>query len=146
MGVKTRWFCGSHHSKGCKAVILTVEDQIPSSEEAKRASDQGLPLQRVPYYGTKVDLKKKINLLTFICTQDIRRIEAAITFATTRRGARILIVHGYKFHKHRLSGFKVRWYCGTHHNRGCKAAISTIGNEIIKYNNNHNHEATWNFG
>ncbi|CAH2040266.1 unnamed protein product, partial [Iphiclides podalirius] len=61
-------------------------------------------------------------------------------FTTTTRGARIIYLEGYRFSRHRESGVKTRWYCTTHHSRGCPAVIFTIDHDkIIKCNNTHNH-------
>ncbi|XP_072949826.1 uncharacterized protein [Epargyreus clarus] len=61
------------------------------------------------------------------------------------RGARIIYVAGYKFIRHRVTGFKTRWYCADHH-KGCKAVIFTIdGDKIIRCNNTHNHFPPSNF-
>ncbi|CAH2040265.1 unnamed protein product, partial [Iphiclides podalirius] len=60
-------------------------------------------------------------------------------FVTTSRGARILCIGGFKFRRHRDAGPKTRWYCSTHHGRGCSAALFTIDDRIIKCNNVHTH-------
>ncbi|CAH2267914.1 jg8377 [Pararge aegeria aegeria] len=46
--------------------------------------------------------------MTFVTSQTGPR------FQRSERGAMWLIVDGYRFLKHRKSGPKVRWYCGTH--------------------------------
>lgn len=59
-------------------------------------------------------------------------------FTKSKRGANIILLNGYKFHKHYQSGEKTRWQCGTHK---CKAYIMscTKTNEIIIIQNKHIH-------
>lgn len=64
-------------------------------------------------------------------------------FITTERGARVLTVGGFKFHKHRVNGPRIRWYCGTHNTKGCRANVHTLDDQIIKCHNIHTHQATW---
>ncbi|GBP31401.1 hypothetical protein EVAR_17889_1 [Eumeta japonica] len=33
LGAKVRWRCSTHHNHGCKAVVITVEDQIISVKD-----------------------------------------------------------------------------------------------------------------
>lgn len=44
----------------------------------------------------------------------------------------------YTFHMQRKQGLKTRWWC-QNARRGCKAAIYTLENEIIKVIEGHNH-------
>ncbi|XP_073952922.1 FLYWCH-type zinc finger-containing protein 1-like [Choristoneura fumiferana] len=60
-------------------------------------------------------------------------------FGETCKGGRYIYYRGYKYHKEKQSGLKTRWYCGTHRRLGCHGAISTIEDDIIKCNDNHNH-------
>ncbi|KAL0831911.1 hypothetical protein ABMA28_001430 [Loxostege sticticalis] len=60
-------------------------------------------------------------------------------FATTCRGASIIIFAGYEFSKHRFQAGKTRWYCRTHYNKGCSAVIFTFENVIVKVRNIHSH-------
>lgn len=61
-------------------------------------------------------------------------------FIRGSRGARIISIGGFKFLKQATYGIKTRWYCRCQRN-GCKAVIYTIEDQIIKCNNNHNHDA-----
>ncbi|KAG7309887.1 hypothetical protein JYU34_004401 [Plutella xylostella] len=94
---KTRWRCTTHHSKGCKAFIVTSGDKIT-------------------------------NLI--------------IRFVTSNRGSKQIVYDNYKFgiHKASCTVSKTRWRCTTHHARGCKAYIVTCGDEIVKLNNDHEHD------
>lgn len=62
---------------------------------------------------------------------------------TSQRGAPILIVDGYRYSRHRVRGPKTRWYCSSHHKKGCKAALHTIGGEIVKKYECHNHSTMY---
>ncbi|CAF4819799.1 unnamed protein product [Pieris macdunnoughi] len=60
-------------------------------------------------------------------------------FSITKRGAEMISYQGYKFLRQRKQGYKTRWLCGTHNNKGCRANIYTLGRTIIKGINIHNH-------
>ncbi|CAB3250349.1 unnamed protein product [Arctia plantaginis] len=62
-----------------------------------------------------------------------------IVFTTGSRGAAIISVGGYKFLKQRTTNCKTRWWCGTNVHKGCTAVLFTIGDEIVKIRNEHNH-------
>ncbi|XP_039750428.1 protein tramtrack, beta isoform isoform X26 [Pararge aegeria] len=69
-------------------------------------------------------------------------------FVTSVRGARMLLLEGYAFYKQRESTnknkvTKTRWFCGSHHAKGCKAVVFTIGNHIVKCKNVHTHKPSW---
>ncbi|KAF9804508.1 hypothetical protein SFRURICE_016677 [Spodoptera frugiperda] len=61
-------------------------------------------------------------------------------FSTSRTGSKLIKIGGYSFCRHRSSGVKTRWNCSTGNFKGCKAAIYTIDNMIVKINNDHNHD------
>ncbi|KAI8421120.1 hypothetical protein MSG28_008213 [Choristoneura fumiferana] len=60
-------------------------------------------------------------------------IKAIVFFGETCKGGRYIYYRGYKYHKEKQSGLKTRWYCGTHRRLGCHGAISTIEDDIIKF-------------
>lgn len=60
-------------------------------------------------------------------------------YITSSKGNRLIRLDGYRFCKQRTTGPKTRWCCGTHMNKGCCAYIHTIGDEIVKCLNVHNH-------
>ncbi|KAI5646772.1 FLYWCH zinc finger domain-containing protein [Phthorimaea operculella] len=47
------------------------------------------------------------------------------------RGKRRLVLDGNTFYAQQSSGFRTRWMC-TLHSRGCKAAVHTYDEEIVK--------------
>ncbi|CAH2040270.1 unnamed protein product, partial [Iphiclides podalirius] len=57
----------------------------------------------------------------------------------SERGARLLVLDGFKFRRQCDIGIKTRWWCSTHYNRGCRAVVYTIGPEAIHWKNMHNH-------
>ncbi|CAH2040269.1 unnamed protein product, partial [Iphiclides podalirius] len=61
-------------------------------------------------------------------------------YEVTARGSRVIALGGYRFSKHSVVGLKTRWFCGSHHSKGCKAVIFTVEGEIVKCNNTHNHQ------
>ncbi|KPI99429.1 hypothetical protein RR46_03794 [Papilio xuthus] len=60
-------------------------------------------------------------------------------FMLSERGARILVVDGYKFRRQCDVGTKTRWWCSSHYNRGCRAVVYTIGTQTIRCKNIHTH-------
>ncbi|KAJ8718897.1 hypothetical protein PYW07_016453 [Mythimna separata] len=76
------------------------------------------------------------------CKAIVFTIEGGAVYARSKRGARVIILEGYSFYHHRTTGPKTRWFCASHHNKGCKAAIFTVRDEIIKANNEHYHPAS----
>ncbi|KAI8421096.1 hypothetical protein MSG28_008204 [Choristoneura fumiferana] len=53
-------------------------------------------------------------------------------FFTSARGNKVLMCDGAKFREHtRTVAGKVRWRCTSHDKFGCKAAVYTIGNQIV---------------
>ncbi|CAD0200264.1 unnamed protein product [Chrysodeixis includens] len=54
-------------------------------------------------------------------------------FTTSSRGATIISICGYKFHKQRTLNGKTRWWCGTNVHRGCTAVIFTVNDVIVRY-------------
>ncbi|XP_061705616.1 FLYWCH-type zinc finger-containing protein 1-like [Cydia pomonella] len=48
------------------------------------------------------------------------------TFQRTKRGNVMLIHTGYKYHKERTRGIKVRWQCAARKRKGCPATATTL--------------------
>lgn len=63
-------------------------------------------------------------------------------FIETKGGGRVMVYHGYKFNRHRRTGPKTRWFCNKHHHLGCRAALYTIDDIIVRVNDKHNHRCT----
>lgn len=83
---------------------------------------------------TCVEIKKRIKV------KDQKNIFlATVYFTYSPKGARMIVVEGFKFVRHYDTGEKTRWYCATHRSKGCRAALFTIGEEIVKINNSHVH-------
>lgn len=61
------------------------------------------------------------------------------SYVKSSQGNTHLCVEGYTFCAKRTIGLKMTWVCSSHNNKGCRAMVVTIDNEIIKLNNNHNH-------
>ncbi|KAL0881507.1 hypothetical protein ABMA27_001358 [Loxostege sticticalis] len=93
-GFKTRWYCATHHHRGCTAVIFTIETN---------------EIIRYPIY------------------------------TVSNQGGIIMIIDGYRYCKRVVDGPKIRWSCSSHRARKCKAFISTIENQFVKWNLDHNH-------
>lgn len=108
---KIRWHCATHQKKKCKASIITD----PTLKQILK-SNQG---HNHPPPPTSNGVAEPI-------------------FTKSKRGANIILLNGYKFHKHSQSGEKTRWQCGTYR---CKAYLWSITktNEIINIQNKHFH-------
>uniref|UniRef100_A0A2H1VZV4 SFRICE_024364 n=1 Tax=Spodoptera frugiperda TaxID=7108 RepID=A0A2H1VZV4_SPOFR len=78
----------------------------------------------------KENIKAKDQKILFLVT---------VYFTYSPKGARMIVVEGFKFVRHYDTGEKTRWYCATHRSKGCRAALFTIGEEIVKINNLHVH-------
>ncbi|KAJ8718902.1 hypothetical protein PYW07_016458 [Mythimna separata] len=63
---------------------------------------------------------------------------------TTPRGKRQLYYNGFKYScRNRYEGKSdVRWYCSSHHSKGCRASVRTIDYKIVSLSEIHNHEPT----
>uniref|UniRef100_A0A2H1V0M4 SFRICE_016431 n=1 Tax=Spodoptera frugiperda TaxID=7108 RepID=A0A2H1V0M4_SPOFR len=64
-------------------------------------------------------------------------------YSISKRGGHLISVGGYRFCRQRSSGLKTRWSCSTDNSKGCRAAIFTVDNTIVKINNIHNHNAVF---
>ncbi|CAH2085729.1 unnamed protein product [Euphydryas editha] len=62
-------------------------------------------------------------------------------FILSYKGKRQISYGGYTFSSWVKSENKpiVRWYCTSHHSRGCKASLKTSENQIIQVCDKHNH-------
>lgn len=60
-------------------------------------------------------------------------------FVLSRFGKKLIKIGDYTFYLLRVIGPKTHWRCSTHSSKGCKAAISTIEEQIISIKNVHNH-------
>ncbi|CAG9579989.1 unnamed protein product [Danaus chrysippus] len=63
-------------------------------------------------------------------------------FVQSARGKRQIKLNGYTFSSWpRCEGKPlIRWYCSSHHARGCKASLLTTEDSIIKVTGSHNHD------
>ncbi|KAL0831909.1 hypothetical protein ABMA28_001428 [Loxostege sticticalis] len=59
-------------------------------------------------------------------------------FKKSTQGNPILVVDGYRFCKHRVSGMKTRWICPSSKNY-CPAVVFTVNDEIVTSKGVHNH-------
>lgn len=65
-----------------------------------------------------------------------------ISFVTASRGvrtSRLLKIGHYTFSKQYTNGLRTRWFCSTHHSKGCRAFAHTYGDQVIKSNCIHSH-------
>ncbi|KAI8421111.1 hypothetical protein MSG28_008206 [Choristoneura fumiferana] len=109
-----------HHSRGCRASLYTIEDQIVSCKTEHNHESVAMP------------------------SRDLNTYSQPYFFSTTSKGSRFLIIDGYKYHLHK-SGTgtvtptsKLRWRCSKFRT-GCKAIAHTVLDEIITIRSGHNH-------
>ncbi|KOB69730.1 Modifier of mdg4 [Operophtera brumata] len=107
---KTLWYCNRLADRGCKARISTIEDVVVNC----------------------------INEHTHPPKQNIYVSDKPV-FSVSPRGARIMIMGGYKYTVHIQKGMKTRWFCATHRNHRCNAALYTVEDVVVKYGNQHSH-------
>lgn len=81
-------------------------------------------------------------IFVFFAHNQASSVLSTVTFIQSARGKRQIIHHGYKYSFWpRYEGKQVvRWYCSSHHARGCKAALKTVDDIIIYSSNHHNHD------
>ncbi|XP_053605149.1 protein tramtrack, beta isoform isoform X45 [Plodia interpunctella] len=65
--------------------------------------------------------------------------QGQFTFVTSLKGKRLLRYKEYNFYACRSIGVRTRWVCSTHHTKGCRSAITTIADEVIRVKDEHNH-------
>nr|XP_032516078.1 uncharacterized protein LOC116769156 [Danaus plexippus plexippus] len=72
------------------------------------------------------------------------RTRGYATFTLSRRGNRQITLKGFTFSTRKLIDShpmaKRRWYCSTHHSKGCSAYILTVDDMLVAANNNHVHK------
>ncbi|CAH2267908.1 jg8371 [Pararge aegeria aegeria] len=68
-----------------------------------------------------------------------------VTYVTSRRGKKLLSINGFTFCVQSTSGHKTRWICSTHNHKQCRAVVHTVEGQILKLNNNHNHQSSSNY-
>ncbi|KAJ8724552.1 hypothetical protein PYW08_016026 [Mythimna loreyi] len=142
---KTRWQCSTHMNKGCKAIVFTVEggriirnrnvhNHFPGQYSQYRLEEGEFCVCAV------IDLFSIIQEAAKRGGNAPTSIKDAGTFCETKRGARVLLMEGFMFYRHRDTGRKTRWYCATHYRLGCKAKIFTVEESFVNIHNFHNHE------
>ncbi|PZC77008.1 hypothetical protein B5X24_HaOG203959 [Helicoverpa armigera] len=95
---RCRWYCSSHHHKGCRANIHTIYDEI-------------------------------------IMINEVHNFE----YITSKAGRQLILKNGYTYSLQTRKRDRCRWYCSSHHNRGCRANIHTIYEQIVAINEVHSH-------
>uniref|UniRef100_A0A2H1W2B3 SFRICE_001921 n=1 Tax=Spodoptera frugiperda TaxID=7108 RepID=A0A2H1W2B3_SPOFR len=58
----------------------------------------------------------------------------------TERGATILVVAGEHFYKQKVRGPRTRWHCSKKTRMKCKAAITTVGDTVVRTYLHHSHD------
>ncbi|KAJ8724553.1 hypothetical protein PYW08_016027 [Mythimna loreyi] len=114
------WECYLRKKTKCTGTMTIKENQI-----IKKTSHSCIP-----------DFDK--NLVESYMDNCKKKKSSRPIFSTTSRGARVLIIAGFKFYRHRITGSKIRWACAT--SGGCKAVVYTIEEEeIVRCVNVHSH-------
>lgn len=55
------------------------------------------------------------------------------------RGTLLLKVGQFTYFKKYTKNLRARWICSTHHCKGCRASVNTLGENVFKLNYAHNH-------
>ncbi|KAG7309921.1 hypothetical protein JYU34_004435 [Plutella xylostella] len=69
---------------------------------------------------------------------------AEAIFTTSSRGTTIIRLGNYQFYlahrsKQMPESYKRHWVCTRVRSRACRATIMTVGDQIVKYRNEHTH-------
>lgn len=62
-----------------------------------------------------------------------------VQFVKSRRGKMMLRIGKFTYSSKSVRGPKTIWRCSTHNSKGCLATVLTIEDDIVKFNNVHNH-------
>ena len=62
----------------------------------------------------------------------------------SKRGKTLIKLGGYTYNSTAPTVKKgdVRWRCSTHYTKGCKAYLITVGDEIVQFDETHEHNNT----
>ncbi|VVC90627.1 unnamed protein product [Leptidea sinapis] len=154
-GRKTHWACSTHHRKAKyvtsqRGKTLISYDGFTFCRTVKKTKME-LAVKKYRWILSFVTSKRGNTLIlcdgfTFYRNVKKAKIEiTAISYTTSRRGKPMIICNGFTFYKHvqktktEAAINKFRWICSTHGNKGCRAFIITIGDEIVNIMNRHNH-------
>ncbi|KAJ2947367.1 hypothetical protein O0L34_g17130 [Tuta absoluta] len=73
------------------------------------------------------------------CRASLFTYEGLPEFTESRRGRPMLVLGKYRYNQYYVNpGPATRWLC-SRYSRKCRAAVYTLGTEIIRVKNNHNH-------
>ncbi|VVC90626.1 unnamed protein product [Leptidea sinapis] len=122
--VRKRWTCTSHSSRKCSAFLVTVDDLM--------MANLCLRLTR-----------EATNCYVRGVTRTMLKRNAQFVYELNARGNKMLRSRGYTYHIQRKASRggvdRIRWRCSTHSPRGCKAALTTLNDQIIRLHTEHNH-------
>ncbi|KAI5646836.1 FLYWCH zinc finger domain-containing protein [Phthorimaea operculella] len=126
-GPKRRWVCTTTR---CRAFLITIGDEIIRCHIYNVSVRKAFAGDRF----SSVQLEQ----------QEQRHEEELVLFprpifTTSRYGKPVILIGPYRFNKYcRSKGPKAIWICVKSCN-GCRATLTTLNDEIVKLNNNHNH-------
>ncbi|GBP31424.1 hypothetical protein EVAR_17913_1 [Eumeta japonica] len=132
-GIKTRWRCSSHKSRGCSAVIYTF---IIGSCLLNPSSIRSIANWQA------LDLISMLHVSPTLCLR--HEDDVVVLHPRVQRGTTLIKYDRYTFYKHSESAFRTRWACSTHYFKGCRARLITSGQTLISIKNEHSHQPTLN--
>uniref|UniRef100_A0A2H1V1V8 SFRICE_000684 n=1 Tax=Spodoptera frugiperda TaxID=7108 RepID=A0A2H1V1V8_SPOFR len=154
-GPKFRWRC-DHTSKGCKSVIITVDNIVVEHRKGPifSVTTRGTPIilydgyryNRINRYkGPK--LRWQCNHTSKGCKSVIITVDNIVVqhrtlrpqFSKTKRGNWVMTMGAYRYNQvTNCLGPRMRWTC-IRKPRGCKSKIVTIRDVIVCHDAEHNH-------
>ncbi|KAI5646833.1 FLYWCH zinc finger domain-containing protein [Phthorimaea operculella] len=62
-------------------------------------------------------------------------------FAESKYGNCMILMQGYRFtvKKHNANSDRYTWRCATHHRKGCRASIFSLGDNVVRTLHKHTH-------
>ncbi|KAI8421112.1 hypothetical protein MSG28_008206, partial [Choristoneura fumiferana] len=108
-----------HHSRGCRASLYTIEDQIVSCKTEHNHESVAMPSRDLNTYSS---MRYK--------------------FEKSTKGTRVLVIDGYRFNSRSKSNksfyAKVMWRC-SRNRAGCKVCAYTFEDQLLVVKKQHNH-------
>ncbi|GBP31431.1 hypothetical protein EVAR_17920_1 [Eumeta japonica] len=136
-GARSCWRCNKRRSRNCKATLITFNDEIVRRAVLTQLVGASAWCQKllvtILNTGESTDeFLSPVEVTHTLCASKNCYI------SKSKRGKSVLNYRGFRYHETFSSGYKTWWRCSKRQSN-CKASLTTMNAEIIRYNANHNH-------